>query len=170
MYDDYYQLINVYYELYQSGLGIDSLSETQKSALYLLADNVSNMAGGYARNILIEVDSFEYSEPIILPESGLKSGSIVFDLPDIKSFKPEYIKLYPNPAKDYIIVELLTGNIDGANISVYDNQGKHLLAGEIPGKKQHCILPIKNLKTGIYYLKIEMGGKTMESKKFSKIN
>ncbi len=167
MYDDYSQLINVYYELYQAGFGIDSLSESQKSALYLLADNVTNMAGGYARNILIEVDSLEYSEPIILPDAGLKSGSIVFDLPGIENFKPEYVKLYPNPAKDFIIVELLTGNIDGVNIEVYDIQGKYLFAKEIPGKKQHCILPIKKLKTGIYYLKVEMGNRPIKSKKFS---
>jgi len=93
--------------------------------------------------------------------------NIIFDMPDIENFKSEYVKLYPNPAKYYIIVELLTGNIDGANIEVYDNQGKYLFAKELPGKTQHCIIPVKNLKTGIYYIKVKMDNKTLNSKKFS---
>ena len=141
----------------------------RKSTLYQLADNTRNIAGAYARNILIETDGYEYTEPIILPEEGLKSGSFVFDLPDAKTFKPEYVKLYPNPARDYIIVELMTGNVNGATVQMFDMQGKPVKNAEIPGQKQHYVLPIKELQTGIYYLKVEMNGKTLENKKFSKI-
>lgn len=170
MYDDYYQLVNVYYDLYQSGFEIDSISEVQKSTLYQLADNTRNIAGAYARNILIQLDDYPYREPVILPEEGLKSGSIVFDLPDAETFTPEYVKLYPNPARDYIIVELMKGNVSGAVIRLFDNQGRPVRTVEMPGKQQHYVLHIKDLQTGIYYLKVELNGKTLESKKFSKVN
>ncbi len=170
MYDDYYQLINVYYELYQSGIGIDNISDVQKSTLYQLADNTRNIAGAYARNILIETDDYLYHEPIILPEEVLKSGNIVFDIPDPETFTPEYVKIYPNPAKVYIVVELKTGNVSGAIIKLFDNQGRPVRTVEIPAKQQHYVLHIKDLPTGIYYLKVELNGKTLESKKFSKMN
>jgi len=170
LYDDFDQLIDVFYELYQSGVGLDSISEVHKSTLYQLADNTRNIAGAYARNILIKTDGYEYTEPIILPEEGLKSSSILFDLPDPENFTPEYVKIYPNPAKDYIIVELLTGNINGATLTLFDNQGRPVRTFEMPGKQQHYVLSIKALQTGIYYLKIEQNGKTLESKKFSKMN
>ncbi len=92
--------------------------------MYDLADYSQNVIGAYARGVLIEAEGYEYTEPIILPETGLKSGSIVFDIPNIETFTPEHVKIYPNPALDYIIVELTTGNATGAVISLYDNQGK----------------------------------------------
>ncbi len=89
------------------------MPETLKTILYALADNSENFTGAMARNILIEVDGYGYDEPVILPEAGLKSSSIVFDLPDVKTFTPEYIKIYPNPAYNYVVVELLKGNVTG---------------------------------------------------------
>ncbi|MBN1340231.1 MAG: T9SS type A sorting domain-containing protein [Bacteroidales bacterium] len=169
-YDDHCQLILIYQELYQAGYGPDSLSEVQGSILEQLADNTQNIAGSYARNILIETNGHEYTEPVLLPETGPKSGNIVFDLPDPATFTPEYIKIYPNPAKDYIIIELLTGNVDGATVRVFDIQGKPVRVTEIPAEQQHYALPVEDLQKGIYYLKVELNGKTLESKKFSKIN
>jgi len=169
LYDDYSDFISIMYDLSQAGTGVEGLTDLQKATLMQLADNTRNIAGAYARNILIETDNYPYLEPVILPEEGMKSANIIFDLPDPKTFTPEYVKVYPNPAKDYVIVELMKGNVDGATIKVFDNQGRPVKVIEMPGKQQHYVLPIDDLETGIYYLKIEMNGKTIESKKINKI-
>jgi hypothetical protein len=53
--------------------------------------------------------------------AGCATGTHVNELPVLE--KQELVKIYPNPAQDYIIVELLTGNVNGANITIYDSKG-----------------------------------------------
>jgi len=167
IYQEMLQFTGVLYDLYQLDSTIYNMPEAQKATLYTLADNSQNFTGSLARNILIEIDGYEYTEPIILPEDGLKSGNIIFDLPDVKSFTPEHVKIYPNPAKDYIIVELSTGNTSGAVISLFDNQGKLIRSVNIPARQQHSVLGLKDLATGMYIVKVVCNGKDFGSKKFS---
>lgn len=144
---------------------IYNMPEAQKTILYSLADNSLNLPGSMARNILIEVEGYEYQEPVILPDASLKSGNIVFDLPDIKTFIPEHVKIYPNPAQDYIIVELNTGNATGATISLFDSKGKLLRSVNIPAQKQDYVLGLKDVPTGVYIVKVACDGKILGSKK-----
>jgi len=167
MYDDYNTLINILYELHQAGTGLEGLTAAQNTTLLQLSDNTQNFAGASARNILIKTDSYPYTEPIILPGNGLKSGSITFDLPVPKDYKPEYINIYPNPAMDYIIVELNKTNLNGVNIILYDNGGKLVKQTVIPARTQEYIIGLKGMKPGIYIIKADMDGKDIGGKKFS---
>jgi len=167
MYNDYNTFINVLYELDQAGMGLEGLTATQNTSLLQLADNVQNYAGSYARNILIGTDNYPYTEPIILPGDGLKSGSITFDLPVPKDYRPEYISIYPNPAMSYIIVELNKTNLNGVNLSLYDNGGKLVKQTVIPARTQDYVIGLKGMKPGIYIIKADMDGKNIGGKKFS---
>ena len=146
---------------------IYNMPQAQKNTLYALADNSENFVGAFARNILIETDGYEYTEPVILPEEGLKSGNIVFDLPDVETFTPEHVKIYPNPALDYIIIELNTGNATGAVITLFDNQGKQVRSVNIPAHQQNYVLGLKDNPAGMYVVKVDCNGKNIGSKKFS---
>jgi len=128
----------------------------------------NNKANAFARNVLMFYDTLSYEEPIQYP-SFLKSGSIIPILAQ-RPAERNSLTVYPNPAKDYIIVELMTGNVSGAIIRLFDNQGRPVRTVEMPAKQQHYVLQVKDLQTGIYYLKVEQNGKTLESKKFSKMN
>jgi hypothetical protein len=83
--------------------------------------------------------------------------------------KQELVKIYPNPAHDYVIVELLTGNINGANITIYDSKGLPLKKINIPGKQQTWVVNMKDLQPGVYLIKVEIDGRLIESKKISKL-
>jgi hypothetical protein len=169
-YDDFMEFYNIMYALHQSGDGLDSLTLEQKEVLYDLADNSMNVAGAYARSVLKQTDGYPYTEPIILPEGEvLKSGNIVFDLPVQESLVSENINIYPNPAHDYVIVELLTGNINGADITIYDSKGLPLKKINIPGKQQTWVVNMKDLQPGIYLIKVQIDGRITESKKISKL-
>jgi len=167
IYQEMQQFINVLDELHLADSSIYGMTETQKAMLYDLADYSPNIAGAYARGILIETDGYEYTEPIILPEAGLKSGNIVFDLPNIETFIPEHVKIYPNPALDYIIIELNTGNATGAVVSLFDNQGRLVRSINIPARQQHYLLGLKGVQAGMYVVKVDCNGKNIGSKKFS---
>ena len=143
------------------------MPETLKTTLYDLADNSHNFVGAMARNILIEVDGYDYTEPVIIPDVSIKSGNIVFDLPNIESFAPEHVKIYPNPALDYIIIELNTGNPTGAIISLFDSNGKRLRSVKVPAQQQNYVLGLKDIPTGIYVVKVDCNGKKLGSKKFN---
>ena len=166
-YDDFAQLYGVISDLQTSAMPLDSLSAAQLQTLQQLADNSHNFAGAAARNILTIVAAYNYDEPVILPEAGMKSG-IVFDLPGVsRNYKPEYVDIYPNPAMDYIIVELNKTNVNGVTLTLYDGKGNIIRTATIPGKTQYYVMGLKGLKPGIYILKADMDGKNIGSKKFS---
>jgi hypothetical protein len=167
IYQDMQQLTGVLLNLNQVDSTIYNMPEAQKAILYDLADNSQNFPGSMARNILIEVDGYEYTEPVILPDAGLKYGNIVFDLPNIETFNPEHVRIYPNPALDYIIVELNTGNITGTVISLYDEQGKQLRSVKIPAQQYNYVLGLKDVPSGMYIVKVESNGKILGNKKFN---
>jgi hypothetical protein len=166
-YDDFAQLFGIVSGLQTAGMPFDSLTAAQLQTLQQLADNSGNFAGAAARNILTTVDGYEYDEPVILPEVGMKSG-IVFDLPMVSSdYKPEYVDIYPNPAMDYIILELNKTNVNGVILTLYDGKGNIIKTATMPGKTQAYVMSLKGLKPGIYILKAQMDGKDLGSKKFS---
>jgi hypothetical protein len=67
-------------------------------------------------------------------------------------------------------VELLTGNLNGAEITIFDNKGLPIKYIAIPSKQQHFIVNIKDLATGVYIIRIDLDGRTLESKKITKLN
>jgi hypothetical protein len=138
------------------------LTEDHKTILYYLAYNSQTRAGSYARNILMFIGELDYNEPILLPEEGLKS-SRAFEMTEavIKTYPK--VKLYPNPARDFAIVELLTGNATGSEISLYDNLGRLVLRRNMPAREQQYVLPIKEIDTGVYIVNVKCNGKTIGS-------
>jgi hypothetical protein len=98
----------------------------------------------------------------LLPEEGLKS-SRAFEMTEavIKTYPK--VKLYPNPARDFAIVELLTGNATGSEISLYDNLGRLVLRRNMPAREQQYVLPIKEIDTGVYIVNVKCNGKTIGS-------
>jgi len=67
--------------------------------------------------------------------------------------KNKSIKLYPNPAKDYIYLN----GIDKAKISILDASGKLIKKQDISNNQP---INISSLNLGIYYLEVQRRGKT----------
>ena len=146
-----------------------SLSEQQKTILMGLADYSDNRVGSYARNILISLGEYNYDEPILLPEEGFKSGNAVEIMKPVLSGYPK-IKVYPNPTNDYVIVEMLMGNVNGATIDLYDIEGRLIRNFVMEGKRQHKLISLKGVEKGIYLLKVTYDGKTIGTDKISIMN
>jgi hypothetical protein len=73
------------------------------------------------------------------------------------------IKIYPNPARDYIVIES-AGSAGNSLVQIYDLQGRKVTEKLQSGQRQ--VIPTANLKTGIYLYKINVNGKVTTGKLF----
>ncbi|MES2429649.1 MAG: T9SS type A sorting domain-containing protein [Bacteroidota bacterium] len=92
------------------------------------------------------------------------TNSLIFSIDTIQN---DIIKVYPNPAQDFIYV---TGNFSGVSlkISIVNQMGKNLYQSVFPNNGQQIKIPIINLERGVYFL-IITDGVDMQTKKFIKV-
>jgi hypothetical protein len=141
---------------------------TEALALESLADDEENYPGACARNILLAAGLIEYEEPIILPEDELKSSEAV-DLHYKKDLsKPEILKVFPNPASNYIIVEYNTEGLNGdVSISFNDITGKSVFISNYSNKCDQVVLNTQNILSGVYYICLLVNKKVVRSEKIT---
>lgn len=77
-----------------------------------------------------------------------------------------FIKLSPNPASNYIVIEF-DKTVEVCNIQVYNTNGSIVLVKEFKNQNSFTI-NIDNLSTGMYYIKIIRSDAVSEVKKFLK--
>jgi len=66
------------------------------------------------------------------------------------------LKVYPNPAKDFLTIELLN-TMEALNISISDMTGR-LVYSESLSASSELLIPVYNLAAGIYVLQVELKG------------
>lgn len=81
--------------------------------------------------------------------------------------KEENINIYPNPAKDFVIIDF--NNVKYRKIELYDLSGKLILNRE-SNNQQYYNLSLNYLKSGFYLLKITDNNGFTQSHKIFKIN
>ena len=81
----------------------------------------------------------------------------------IKSGDKESIKVYPNPAKDYIYVDIEASNFKSSDIELFDMQGR-LVKKEKLKSKQGNRINVSNLNAGAYTYNVSVNGKTISGK------
>lgn len=119
-----------------------------------------------ARGILVFNNLLEYNEPYLEPDL---TKSTEVRLPRVKPVNLEdtYLKLYPNPANDFITIEYNTGNVDGTNyIEIIDETGKKVDTRMLNHNSGQLILEIQSFKPGNYITKLMAGNKIVGKSKF----
>ncbi|HKJ78193.1 MAG TPA: T9SS type A sorting domain-containing protein, partial [Prolixibacteraceae bacterium] len=98
-------------------------------------NGVSRFSGG-----IPDIGAFEFEEEII-------SSTVLF--PE----KPQ-IRIYPNPAKDKIILDL-SGEMlhPGLNYSLLNLTGKLVVTGKINNTIGYQTIDVQNVKEGMYFFK-----------------
>ena len=66
------------------------------------------------------------------------------------------VEIYPNPAKDFISVKKLSGNINYLNIKILDITGKFIESKVIEKNEYGKIINISILKSGVYLVKMNI--------------
>jgi hypothetical protein len=87
-----------------------------------------------------------------LTNSGLESVSLLNGL-----------KIYPNPAKDELIISN-TQKLNGSHIIIYDMIGRKMLEETITNASNEHTILVNELKTGAYIISIQKDGETSRIK------
>ena len=154
-------------QLAQGNINIYQLSTAQKASLYNIHQNSNGRAGAWAMNILRTVDTLSYKENYLLPTVGNKTGIVKRKRPDNKVFESNKLKVYPNPAKDYVIVEYqLAGDADKAVIKVIDNNGFIRQTIEPQNNHGFTVIDTRSLETGTYICHVSANDELVGVAKF----
>ena len=81
--------------------------------------------------------------------------SITVGATSINTTELSDVRIYPNPAKDVLHVDL--GTQANATIRIMNVQGQEMFTRKLSG--QNNMLDISNLSRGLYFVQMEMDGK-----------
>ncbi len=118
-----------------------TVSVTTYSALQTITTNQTNLGGILMNSSRVTLN---YSD-------ATRVGKL-----DEGSFK-----IYPNPVKDYIIIDFQNGQGTG-QAELYDMFGRKVLDIRQSGSRQ--VIPASDLQRGVYLYKVQSGGKTTTGK------
>ena len=159
--------LTIIVQLAQSGKNIYQLTSAQKAGVYNIYQSSNGRAGAWAMNILCTADTLSYKENYILPTIGTKTGTVKRMRPNNDVFEKNQLRVYPNPANDYIIVEYeLAGDIDNATIKIIDNNGfiRQTIMSE--NNHEYAVINTQSLESGTYICHVSANNKLIGVAKF----
>jgi hypothetical protein len=168
-YQDYSDYLHILLDLQSLNLTIYDVNKDQISQLQQFAAQSSNPVRTYARNILIANNLISYTEPIYLPD---ETKSVVAGKePKIHTaLNAGYLKLFPNPAKYYVIAEYDYSGEFSSNesvvLTIFSSDGKKVVQKELKKKQDQLLIDGRNLSAGSYLCRISKGKRTLGYAKF----
>jgi hypothetical protein len=114
-------------------------------------------------HFMIANNLLEYNEPYLEPDL---TKSMEVRKPRVKPVHPEvvYLKVYPNPAHDFITIEYNTGLDEPQGlIEIIDKTGRKVYYRNIGRPFDQVIIDTRNFRTGSYVVKLVSGGQCVGS-------
>ena len=173
IHQDYLSYFEIMNALVSQGKTIMESDSVQIVSLHTLANNDNYLPGIYARNILIALGKLNYQEPYILPNPLKATEANYYPVTELE--KKNYLKIFPNPARNFIIVEY---NTDVENYLIDNRQQNIILRfSDINGKlirvkhlnrtKDQFVINTKTFNPGIYICNLFVDGKLIDTSKFT---
>ncbi|MFZ4707297.1 MAG: T9SS type A sorting domain-containing protein [Bacteroidales bacterium] len=142
----------------------------QQQQLWNIAQADSSGAGVYARNLLVSLDETTYNEPIVLPDM-YKSTQAMEDYDKLlNSALPRFMKVFPNPASEYVIFEYQLETDVKATVSIQDIHGITIESRNTTGLHDQITIITRKWKPGVYVASLKVNGRLVESAKFTILN
>ena len=149
-------------------LDVDSSQIIQLQTLYSQA---SEPVESFVRNILIANNVFYYFEPILIPEDSTKSTLERKSLKTSHFAQECYLKVFPNPARHYIIAEYNTHKISSGNneilLTITSSVGKIIETRMLSKPQDQQLIETVDYKPGLYFCSLKSGNKILVSRKFT---
>ena len=167
----YIQLFNLLQQMQTDslpGLRADSLTIEQ---LTELLGNAPEPVKSFARNILIANNAIEYHEPYLY-DDGLKSSGIKKNHRMGPPTKQVSLQVFPNPAKDYIIVKYnlaneLADTPEKTILEIVTTTGQLVKSLTLYNAVGQIVISTKTLISGVYTIQIKGISKKAEITKFT---
>ena len=152
LHQQYEDLVEILWTLQADTINLDS---TMTQSLLSLSFHAT-LPGTYARNLLINDSIIDYDEPVYFPDF-LKTIPFYPVNPD-KS-KTDYImKVFPNPAGNYFIVEYdLSESVEHSFFMVSDAMGKRCDLIYLENTHTQKIISTNEYSDGVYLLQLYLG-------------
>jgi len=143
----------------------DTSHSIQNSSPLTLASTDFDLPGAWARNILIASGLLNYEEPIF-NESELKSSRKgKYQRNSSRSINHGF-KVFPNPAKDYMVLEYMKDSKDDRiRIVILDMKGRRIGEYSLEKNADQKIIPTNGMQSGTYVIQIFVNGIQKESNK-----
>ena len=138
--------------------------------MWNIANDDNTWAGIFAYNLLLYNGVTSYNEPIILPDLN-KSRLANYEYEYLINITdPSYLKIHPNPAMGYIIVEYSLENHENAEIAINDLGGNSIITEKLLSRSNQIVIITDSWTAGVYIVALRMNGKNIESVKFTVTN
>ena len=149
----------------------DSLTIDQ---LAVLAENAPEPVKSYSRNILIANNAIEYHEPYLY-DDGLKSSLVKKNHNKGLPSKQISLQVFPNPAKEYIIVKYnlaneLAGTQEKAVLEMVTTTGQVIKRLTLPVVTDQVVVSTKTFVPGVYLIHIKGTNNKVGTTKFTVVH
>jgi hypothetical protein len=154
-----------------SSWAASDLDSNSVEILFYLMEAGNPEIAAHARGLLVKGGFYDYMETIVPPDI-VKSSSpnkTPAHQSEINTNK-EHLRLFPNPAKDYVIVYFNFNALENnAHVTINDMQGKLLKSIKIDSNQNQVVIDLKDISNGLYLVSLHAGRILIDSKKLSKV-
>jgi len=162
----YYSYIDLLKQLKLEGKSVCEVDSNQIQILSNLMNSSTGYVSRYARNVLLALGEIAYKEPYIFPHESVKSSKIHHKSTS-ENQNTNLLKVYPNPARDYIIIEYALNIVfDNASVVLYDASGKTIRKFTISKTFDWLVLPLTEFRAGNYIGILRNGTMPVKTAKF----
>jgi hypothetical protein len=169
-YAEYTDFVPILIKMVRDSCEFWDLTTGEMDKLVELTDNGLHFPAAYARTLRLLYDStYTYEEPIIFPvaQSARKEKAA---RPQLLSDAP-VVQVYPNPARDYCIVDYLMDIMDvDASLHITTPQGKLLQQFTLSNPTGQKIIDLKGLADGLYYITLKTKRNMVVTRKITESN
>ena len=164
--DHWTEWVDIMLDLNADSLNLIDSDTSMIERMNILAQ-FDDQPGCLAKNTLHFLGVLEIEPYYILPGEQLKSieNKSNFQIGYTSSLTP-YIKLYPNPAKNYLVVEYNVKDISNEGLlNIYTSAGNTQFTKRLHGNQHDFIINTKDWRNGIYFFNFTSGSEYKQSGK-----
>jgi len=166
VYDMYVALFPIIQQIVTNPNGLGSIDSMQVATLSSLARDDQYTPGAYARNILIKKGVLQYQEPILTASNLKETRRWKLNDPSHGSYDEFKLKIFPNPAKGYFVVEYRAAkeaNKNGSlSVTLTTIAGKEVMNFSAGRNYDQIAVPTNNLPSGSYIVSLKWNGSTKD--------
>lgn len=145
----------------------DDIDSTNSVVLNYFMASPSAYVSSSARGLLVANNLMQYSEPYLVPDFTKKTDVRRKNNEKLNQYN-SYVKVYPNPAKDYITIEYdLSKREIKPYIYLLDQSGRLINSISIKKTQDQILVDTKEFKPGTYYVQMIESGKRLGSYRFT---
>ena len=156
------QMIAMEQSSFSDGLSLLQSDSTQISELNNIKQSSDGIMKVYARNLLFGIQGFtDYTEPYLLPQPTLKESKIRWHKNPVT--RHNSLKLYPNPADNYVIAEYFLKDKDlNCVVKLYNSSGQVMNEIQVTGGHGYFKLVTDTYPPGMYICKLMCGNDILD--------